>query len=319
MAALTAETTSTIRFEIAAAPPFRLDLTVWALRRRPGNIVDRWDGTTYRRAIRVGDTLADVAVTQVSETVSPRLDVAVTTRATTNRETLQAETTIALQRMFGLEVDLGGFYRSAERDPDVRELAERFRGLKPPRFPTLFESLVNAIACQQLTLTVGIELLNRLATTHGPRAPGPSGAHAFPASGDLTGLEPDTFRALGFSGHKSRALIEIAARAEDATLRPEDITTLDDDEAAAELRTLRGIGRWSAEYTLLRGLGRLAVFPGDDVGARNNLRRRLGITTPLDYEQVRRITGRWAPYSGLVYFHFLLAGIADAGWLEGEG
>ena len=101
-------------------------------------------------------------------------------------------------------------------------------------------------------------------------------------------------------------------------MRSEDITGLDDDDAVAELQALRGIGRWSAEYVLLRGLGRLNVFPGDDVGARNNLRRRLGITAALDYAGVRRITERWAPYSGLVYFHFLLAGIDAAGWLEGE-
>jgi DNA-3-methyladenine glycosylase II len=43
------------------------------------------------------------------------------------------------------------------------------------------------------------------------------------------------------------------------------------------------VGRWTAEYVLLRGLGRLAVFPGDDVGARNNLRRWLGQPVSLDY------------------------------------
>ena len=37
-------------------PPFRLDLTVWALRRRPRNLIDRWDGTTYRRVIVIGRT-----------------------------------------------------------------------------------------------------------------------------------------------------------------------------------------------------------------------------------------------------------------------
>ena len=40
---------------------------------------------------------------------------------------------------------------------------------------------------------------------------------------------------------------------------------------------LPGIGRWSAEYVMLRGLARYHVLPGDDVGARNNLRRRFGL------------------------------------------
>jgi DNA-3-methyladenine glycosylase II len=95
----------------------------------------------------------------------------------------------------------------------------------------------------------------------------------------------------------------------------EQLPSLGDAEAIAVLRGLRGIGRWSAEYVLLRHLGRLEVFPGDDVGARNNLRRRLGIDEPLDYDEVRRITKRWHPYAGVVYFHFLLAGIEASGWL----
>jgi len=53
------------------------------------------------------------------------------------------------------------------------------------------------------------------------------------------------------------------------------------------LTSLRGIGRWTAEYVMLRGLGRLHVFPGDDVGARNKLERLLGTRRRLDDEAVR--------------------------------
>ena len=124
MTAPTDETKSTIRFEIAPPPPFRLDLTVWALRRRPGNIVDRWDGTTYRRAIPVSGEIADISVTQVRPPESPRLNVAVTTSARSRRDALRAETTVTLGRMLGLEVDLGRFYRLARRDPDLRQLTD---------------------------------------------------------------------------------------------------------------------------------------------------------------------------------------------------
>lgn len=307
----------TTQFEITALGPFRLDLSVWALRRRPGNAVDRWDGSIYRRAIRVASAPADIAVMQVGAPDVPRLAVTVTTDTPLARGVLCAETTAMLRRMLGLDVDLSDFYSSVGSDPDLHELTKRYRGLKPPRFPTLFEGLVNAVACQQLTLTFGIELLNRLAATFGRPAPGAPGAHAFPEARDLAGLDPDALRTLGFSRQKSVALVALADHLERGTLRVEEIARLDDDDATVALRALRGIGRWSAEYVLLRGLGRLQVFPGDDVGARNNLQHRLGIDTSLDYAGVRRITDRWAPYSGLVYFHFLLAGIDEAGWLDG--
>jgi len=57
------------------------------------------------------------------------------------------------------------------------------------------------------------------------------------------------------------------------------------------------------------------VFPGDDVGARNNLGRLLGLDTPMDYAGVRRAVAQWAPYVGLAYFHLLMERIDEAGWL----
>jgi DNA-3-methyladenine glycosylase II len=79
---------------------------------------------------------------------------------------------------------------------------------------------------------------------------------------------------------------------------------------------LRGVGRWTAEYVLLRGCGRLHVFPGDDVGAQKRLARWLGRPRPLDYAGVGRAVSRWQPYAGLVYFHLLLAGLSDSGALD---
>ena len=79
---------------------------------------------------------------------------------------------------------------------------------------------------------------------------------------------------------------------------------------------LRGIGRWTAEYTLLRGLGRIDLFPGDDIGARNNLERWMRLRGPLDYVRVAHVVSRWKPYGGLIYFHLLLDSISRAGLLE---
>ncbi|MGH9017983.1 MAG: hypothetical protein ACRDY1_09580, partial [Acidimicrobiales bacterium] len=89
-----------------------------------------------------------------------------------------------------------------------------------------------------------------------------------------------------------------------------------DDEALGTLLGLSGIGRWSAEYALLRGLGRLHVLPGDDVGARNNLRRRFGLAPSAGYEAVAELSSAWSPYGGLVYFHLLLDALDGAGQLS---
>lgn len=67
---------------------------------------------------------------------------------------------------------------------------------------------------------------------------------------------------------------------------------------------------------LLRGLGRLDVFPGDDVGARNKLQRFLMLPAPPSYADIVAIPAPWYPYAGIVYFHLLLDGLVDRGALE---
>jgi DNA-3-methyladenine glycosylase II len=299
-----------------ALPPYRLDLTVWALRRRPYNAVDTWDGHTYRRALELEGRAIEIAAFQAGSTLAPRLEVTLT--GTNLDQRTEAAARVALAHLLGLRTDLSAFYRLAERDALLRTLATRFRGLKPPRFPTLFECVVNAIACQQLTITVGIRLLNRLAQTHGT-TPHNGALHAFPAPTRLAGLTPEALRPLGFSGPKARSIVELAARINAGTFDPSAIEKLDDPEALQALLRLRGVGRWTAEYTLLRGLRRLHVFPGDDVGARNNLARWLDLPEPLDYARVQAAVHHWQPFAGLVYFHLLLANLAEHGELtEGQ-
>jgi DNA-3-methyladenine glycosylase II len=222
--------------------------------------------------------------------------------------------TTALERLLGLRIDLTGFYQFAAHDRRLGSLAQHFRGMKPPRFATVFEGAINAMACQQLSLTLGIHLLNRLTTAFGAAfAEGDETVHAFPRPEDLAGLSPTDLRQFGFSRQKGRAIIELAQSVAEGHLDLEGLVALPDDEAVNRLGELRGVGRWTAEYVLLRGLGRTHVFPGDDVGARKNLQRWLRLANPLDYEGVRRVLSRWDGYAGLVYFHLLLDRLAAAG------
>ena len=152
---------------IRPIPPFRLDFTVWALRRRPRNAIDRWDGTTYRRVVMIGSRATELTIWQSGSPAAPRIIVTATPplRTVTDRHQVRA----IVDRLLGLDIDLSEWYRVAHRDRRLAELAHRFRGLKPPRFPTVFEALVNAFACQQLSLVVGLELLNRLAAVSNVR------------------------------------------------------------------------------------------------------------------------------------------------------
>jgi len=301
-------------FTMRPAPPFRLELTVWALRRRPDNAIDRWDGTTYRRVMRINGDAVDVAVRQTGPPHGPELRVTIE-GPSAKPGSKRTEVADTLERCLGLTVDLAGFYRLAEADSLLGPLAKRFRGMRPPRFPSLFETIANAVSCQQLSITVGIRLLNRLAKTYGQSA-GISGAQAFPGADQLVGASPEDLRKLGYSRRKGQVLVGLAEQIRGGALDVDDLTEEDDAGALARLCRLDGVGRWSAEYILLRGLGRVHVFPGDDVGARNKLRRWLSLPEPLDYAAVTGLVERWQPYAGLVYFHLLLDSLTGFGWLS---
>lgn len=301
-------------FELELVPPFRLDLTAWILRRRPDNVVDRWDGQVYRRVLVLDGVPVEVAARQLGPVEAPRLAVELAAeRLPAGAEERAGE---LLARMLGLQVDLEGFYRLAAGDPRLGPLVERFRGAKPTRYPTVFEALVNAIACQQVTLTLGIQILNRLALAHGLRYEGEDGSYpAFPRPADLAGLEPAALRALGFSRQKAEAIRSLVEGVVAGELCLDELERLDDAAAQERLLALRGVGRWTAEYVLLRGLGRLHVFPGDDVGGQRNLRRWLGLEGPLSYDRVRAILEPWRAYSGLLYYHLLLQRLEERGVL----
>ncbi|HPW19048.1 MAG TPA: DNA-3-methyladenine glycosylase 2 family protein [Candidatus Aminicenantes bacterium] len=300
-----------LSLDLEPVPPFRLDLTVWALRRRPDNIVDRWDGETYRRVLVAADGRTfEVAVTQTGPPDAPRLRVEV--RSERASQGLARQAVQAVERSLGVRARLDDFYRLAERDAELGPVARRFRGFKPPRLHSPFEALANAIVCQQFTLTMGVRLLNGLAEAYGPAFEGADGVfHAFPRPRDLAGADVGDLRRMKLSAQKARSLAGLARSIVRGDFRPEEIERLDDRDAVERLRGLEGVGRWTAEYALLRGFGRTHVFPADDVGARNNLRRWLGLAGTLSYAAVHEALEPWRGHGGLVYFHLLLNSLAE--------
>ncbi len=303
-----------ISFRLNPVPPFDLRFTAWALRRRPDNMIDRWGGETYRRAMVYDGIPAEVEVTQKGSSDNPILRVTAT--AETIGPGLRSTLAHALERMLGLRTDLSKFYEFTKGDTRLFELSRRFLGMKPPRFLNLYEALVNAFACQQLTLVVGILLLNRLARKCGlPFKKGDSTVYTFPQPERVARFHPETFGKLGFSRQKGLALAQLSQTVIRKSFDLESIETLDDEAALEQLSQFRGVGRWSAEYVLLRGMGRTHLFPGDDVGAQNKLRHLLHLRKPLDYGGVRRFLDRWQPFGGLIYFHLLLDGLSNEGHL----
>ena len=260
------------------------------------------------------DELFGVTVTQIGSQETPRLEVLL--NGTGVNPGIEARIKTSLERLLGISIDLGEFYRFSESHAGLKNLVDKFRGLKPPRFPTLFETLLNAIACQQLSLVVGIRLLNRLSQAYGPVFRMEECTfHAFPRPKDLADVKVDELRQIGFSYRKGHYMLSLARSMIDRQVNLDEIEVLEDRPAIEQLCRIKGVGRWTAEYCLLRSLGRTHIFPGDDIGARNNLQHWLDLPERLDYSGVHRVLSGWEGYGGLIYFHLLLNSLVEKGIL----
>jgi DNA-3-methyladenine glycosylase II len=294
------------KLTIPAVEPFKLEFTIWALRRRKTNIVDWWDEETYSRVLVFDDQPVRMIITQEGTNRAPNLGLTLISQKGLSFST-QTEALLIVGKMLGLTIDLHPFYKLAAGNELLRDLVRVFRGVKPPCFPSLFEALVNSISCQQVTLDVGILMMNRLAKRFGVKFEIKGVVqYAFPRPEDLENATEADIKDLGYSAQKARAIKELAQTFLQHDTNINQLAKLDNEQVVQFLTTFRGIGRWSAQYALLRGMGRLDIFPGDDVGAKNNLQRLFHLAEKPDYEEINKLTLQWHPYEGLVYFHLLL-------------
>jgi DNA-3-methyladenine glycosylase II len=306
-----------LTFTLRPRPPFRLDLTVWALRRRVHNVVDRFDDGIWRRVLVIGKSPVAVAVRQTRHGERPEIEVRI---SAARPQSVKADVAAIITRMLGLDRDLSDFYQLARADARFRELAERLRGMKPVRYASVFEGFANAVACQLVSLSAGMHVLNRIAQEYGAVSKINSEAtpmRSFPTAESIARSNPDALRAFGLSRQKGEYLIGLAKLA----IEPRDrdfasIERLSDDDAIARLSRIRGVGRWTAEYVMLRGFGRINIFPGDDVGGRKKLFEWLGSRDAPSYDGVGKMLERWRPYGGLIYLHLIVNAVANAGHVE---
>ena len=302
-----------VSFRLKPLPPFRLDLTAWAIRRRPHNTIDHFDGETYRRVVVLDGQAAAISVRQIAPPKSPAIEVLATGPGASKKTAHAIEAIV--NRILGLSIDLRGFHRLARDDAALGPMVNRLIGMKPVRFPTNFEAFTNAVACQLVSLTAGMHVVNRIAAKYG-HACEVEGVrlHACAEASDIARAEVEDLRALGLSRSKARYLIGLAQVASNSAKHDFNaVEGLDDDAAVAALSKFAGVGRWTAEYVLLRGFGRFNIFPGDDVGGRNSLRDYLGVRGELDYEGVQKAIARWRAWGGFIYFHLLVNALADKG------
>ena len=180
----------------------------------------------------------------------------------------------------------------SKRDPVMRRLIREHGkcDLVPEKRRSPFQSLVQAVAHQQLNGTAANTILTRFKKMFPGRK--------FPHPEDLAKVTDAQIRACGFSFAKIKSIRDIAAKALDGTIpSSRRIVKLPDDEIVARLTEVRGVGRWTVEMLLIFQLGRPDVLPVGDFGVRSGFRvayKKRAMPKPKD---LLKFGERWRPHA----------------------
>jgi DNA-3-methyladenine glycosylase II len=212
-----------------------------------------------------------------------------------------------LATMLGTTVDLADWERRTCKFPWLHRLAMRLRGVRPPRYPSIWGALCNAIVFQQISLVAAASIMQRLVVRFSTEIHRDATMlYPFPPAAAFASAAEDELRSLGLSRQKAAYLRAIARTCDSMGLEVAALRSMPLEEALAALRKLPGIGGWSAAVVLLRGCGRLDVFPRGDSGARAAVRSLSG-GVDTDPDAVAHELG---DLRGMLYFHLLLGRLA---------
>jgi DNA-3-methyladenine glycosylase II len=210
-----------------------------------------------------------------------------------------------VEYLLGLPFDLEGFWSWARGERVLALLEQPVAGYRPPLQPDPWEALVTSITAQQVSLQSAFAIRSRFVVELGERH---GIAWSFPARERVAAAREGELVAVGFSRRKAEYVIGLAR----SDLDLDSLSGLPDDDVVATLTSLRGLGRWSADWYLARALARPDAWPAGDLGVRKAVSYFYGDGGMLSETEVRSVGEQFGPWRNLAA-HMLLMGLRVAG------
>jgi AraC family transcriptional regulator, regulatory protein of adaptative response / DNA-3-methyladenine glycosylase II len=256
--------------------------------------VETWDGTTYRRSLRLNHGNAVIGVSPGPN--SPGSDAVMCTLHLDNVADAQAAVQ-RCRRMLDLDADPDTVEACFAEDRILGPLVRKRPGLRSPGHPDGVELLTRAVLGQQVSVKGARTLAARLVAAIGQplAAPVDGVTHAFPSAEAIARCTPSDF---AMPAARGRALIHACEQMAAGNIVID--AGSDRDDLSRQLESLPGIGTWTASYVALRALGDPDVFLPTDIGVRNAL-RAIGVdSTP---KEAARLAESWRPWRSYALHH----------------
>lgn len=294
-------------FNLIPKPPYEFSLSAAIFTGGEPDIRTFADGT-FRQVLDTGSGPVVAEVRSSGTTEDPALSL--TLRTDHEVSGIAAEDIRErIASMLSIDDDLVPFYRAVHADPILADLSVRLRGLRVPVTPTVFEALTDSIIEQQISLKAARSIENRLIRAVGKElALDGTWYHCYPDPEILARTTDSTFRACGLTVRKGEYIRDSSRLILAGDLDVEGFRNYPDTAMVqAELEKIRGIGRWTAELTLLRGLHRPDAFPADDVGVRRFISQFYFGGVKISPGDARAFAERWGEWKGFAAYYLEVA------------
>jgi len=288
-------------------PPYDFDLSATIFSSGDKQI-RRYENGQFWQVIRLGNKLALATVRSIGTVDAPELTFTLASTRMLNKDE-QSEAGAFMYKLLNLGLDLKSFYKGVKHDAVLTRLTGNLKGLRFMTTGSLFEALVYAICEQQISLVVARSIETKIIKAFGDTLRiGSDTYYAFPTPQALSGASIQKLRACGPSQKKAEYVRDISRMVAREELDLDKFGGYKhSDEIIEELRKIRGIGLWTAEYVLIRGMSRLEALPADDLGIRRSISHYYFHDEKITAEQARRMAENWGPWRGLASFYLLSA------------
>lgn len=206
---------------------------------------------------------------------------------------------------FDLEANLPFFYKTVENDEVLASLCQKFYGLRMIGMPDLFESLVWSIIGQQINLNFAYSLKEKLVQNFGQKLLYNNEAfYALPTPERLASLSIEDFQPLQFSRSKAQYILNVSREFAEGNLSQEALKKLPFQEVKEKLVKIKGIGNWTANYSMMKSLKNYDAFPVEDVGLHNAVKTQYGLAAKPTIAELNQMAEKWQSWRGYATFYF---------------
>ena len=158
-----------------------------------------------------------------------------------------------------------------------------------------YQSLIKSVIFQQLNPKAGNAIFGRFLLIFNNK---------FPDDKSILEESPIKIKSCGLSQNKLLTILEIASQSANKKLPTSlEIKNIQDDEIIKLFTTIKGVGEWTVQMLLIFNLGRLDIFPHNDLAIRKNYQKLKRLTSPVTPKEIIEISKAWSPYRSVASWY----------------